>query len=394
MGVTPRYFSGKSRVGTPSDPAEPSTAVSLLTDDDTNLTVDLTVGADVIPAPVNRFDETNVSYYLRYDIAAGNASPSEVVVTVNGSPTEFGVVRVPDDGRRTSTDYDRTGNLTSDNTTGDNTTSDGANTSVNASGELYVALLVPNATGERITVHSPMGTDIEGVYDDEEEADRENRGAARGGPPVGPYNGTPPGAEPFSQTRTIGPDQIEGDNQTSLSGKVRVESQYATNASIELLNNTEDNATLAIDVSGNATDVTFYINEAAIKASQNIDNLTLTIDGQPETFGRVEAQGAWVAFEVDHFSTRIVSMSTSATTFSSSLPGAAAEGPPTDVDGDGTFEDINGDGQFTFTDVISLVFADFDAINANLSSSQIAAIDFDGDGQVDFRDVIDLVFQL
>jgi hypothetical protein len=292
------------------------------------------------------------------------------------------------------------GNVTSDdstedNTTSDNTTSDGANATANASGELYLAVLVPNATGERVTVHSPMGTEIEGVYDEEEEAGRENGGAARRGPPVGPYNGTPPGAEPFSRTRTIGPDQIESDNQTSLSGKVRVESEFATNASIKLLNNTEDNATLAIDVSGNATDVTFYINERAIKASQNIDNLTLTIDGQPETFGRVEAQGAWVAFEVDHFSTRIVSMSTSSsTTFSSSLPGAAAEGPPTDIDGDGTFEDVNGDGQFTFTDVISLVFADFDAINTNLSSSQIAAIDFSGDGQVDFQDVIDLVFQL
>jgi hypothetical protein len=399
LGVTPKYFSGKSRVDKVSDPAVPSTAVNLLSDDDTNLSVDITVGESFTPAPTFGDDPLNTSYYLRYDIAAGNASPSNVVVLVNGTPTEFGVVAVNDSDSRTREDYDWLGNASGDmqrenmtddgNSTGN--TSVNTSASVNGSGELYLAFLVPNATDEDVTVLSPEGTEIEGVYDEEGDGD----GNARQGPPVGPYNGTPPGAEPFSRTTTLGPNSIVG-NDTSLAGKVRVESGYAANTTIELVNNSTDNATLAITVTGNASDVTFYINQNAIEASQNIDTLLLSVDGKTQQFGEVEqGPGAWIGFEVDHFSTRIVTLnSTSTSVFSSTLPGSGGQGPPTDVDGDGSYEDINGDGRFTFTDVIALVFSDFDQINANFSSSQIAALDYDGNGRVTFTDVIDLVFQL
>jgi PKD repeat protein len=62
---------------------------------------------------------------------------------------------------------------------------------------------------------------------------------------------------------------------------------------------------------------------------------------------------------------------------------------PTDTDNDGKFEDINGDGEFTFDDAIALAFADTSGFN----TQQQAAVDFDNDGDVDFDDAIELAFE-
>jgi hypothetical protein len=81
--------------------------------------------------------------------------------------------------------------------------------------------------------------------------------------------------------------------------------------------------------------------------------------------------------------------------FTDGLPGGnPASGVPTDPNGDGRLEDLDGNGQFEFVDVIEFVFALDGLLSADLAASQRAAIDFDGDGNVDFVDVIELVFQL
>jgi hypothetical protein len=80
--------------------------------------------------------------------------------------------------------------------------------------------------------------------------------------------------------------------------------------------------------------------------------------------------------------------------FPTGTPGGSSDRAPTDVDGDGTLEDLNGDGTFDFTDVIEFVFA-LDAIQqTDLTAGQRAALDQTGDGQVKFDDVVDLVFDL
>lgn len=60
--------------------------------------------------------------------------------------------------------------------------------------------------------------------------------------------------------------------------------------------------------------------------------------------------------------------------------------PPRDLDGDGLFEDINGDGKLTFADVRIFAF--------NLSSPAVQEnwqmFDFNGDGKVDFSDAVTL----
>jgi hypothetical protein len=61
-----------------------------------------------------------------------------------------------------------------------------------------------------------------------------------------------------------------------------------------------------------------------------------------------------------------------------------------DLDGDGRYEDLNGDGAFTFADVITLVF-EFESVQ---DPALTDALDFDDDGSVTFSDVVDLVFEL
>ncbi|MGM0590486.1 MAG: hypothetical protein ACQETI_02460 [Halobacteriota archaeon] len=74
--------------------------------------------------------------------------------------------------------------------------------------------------------------------------------------------------------------------------------------------------------------------------------------------------------------------------FDSALAGGS--NPPADLDGDGKFEDVNGDGQASFDDAITLAFVN----SGSLTAEQVAALDFDGDGDVDFSDAISLAFSV
>jgi hypothetical protein len=76
------------------------------------------------------------------------------------------------------------------------------------------------------------------------------------------------------------------------------------------------------------------------------------------------------------------------TPFTEPLPGVQSNNAPTDTDGDGLYEDINGDGVSNFDDAVSLAFAD----TSTLSQAQTTALDFNDDGDVDFEDAVELAF--
>jgi hypothetical protein len=76
--------------------------------------------------------------------------------------------------------------------------------------------------------------------------------------------------------------------------------------------------------------------------------------------------------------------------FPDGLPGERRY-TPRDVDDDPLHEDIQGDGDVDFLDVITLLFADWATINRN--PAQRAALDVDGDGRVGFLDVVTLLFE-
>lgn len=123
-------------------------------------------------------------------------------------------------------------------------------------------------------------------------------------PEKGPVNGTPAGVEGFLETSPLSADQTD---PNSLAGKIRVESQYKDNTTVTLRKNTTTNYTLAITIP-NGTNVTFYLQQQAVAASQNISNVTASVGGQQVAFGTTKASNSnWITFQIDHFSTRTVS---------------------------------------------------------------------------------------
>lgn len=92
----------------------------------------------------------------------------------------------------------------------------------------------------------------------------------------------------------------------------------------------------------------------------------------------------------NHVSGERVSLSFGASDiFDSPLPGAGVENQPSDPDGDGLYEDINGDDVVNFDDAVALSFVS----NDRLSEEEVSAIDFDSDGDIDNDDAISLAFQ-
>jgi len=156
---------------------------------------------------------------------------------------------------------------------------------------------------------------------------------ATAGPPdnvtVGPSEnvtvGPPDGVAEFRSTLTLHPGQAE---PNSLAGKIRVESEHTSNTSVELLNDNSTETSLNTTVTGNATNVTFYLQKQAVEASQDIENVTMDVDGEPAEFSVNQSRGGnWIVFEIEHFSTRTVTFES----VDSSLPDGAS-GTPDSVD--------------------------------------------------------------
>jgi uncharacterized cupredoxin-like copper-binding protein len=79
--------------------------------------------------------------------------------------------------------------------------------------------------------------------------------------------------------------------------------------------------------------------------------------------------------------------------FPNGVPGVSGDLPPRDFDDDGQYEDVDGDGEFAFDDVVQLLFAHEEF--GNLTGRKLRALNFEGsDSTVDMVDVIELLFRL
>jgi len=67
-------------------------------------------------------------------------------------------------------------------------------------------------------------------------------------------------------------------------------------------------------------------------------------------------------------------------------------GPPADVDDDGVYNDINGDGEVTVFDALlhAVVVTAVDAGELALTDEQAAAVDVNGDGAVTYDDAFEI----
>ena len=130
--------------------------------------------------------------------------------------------------------------------------------------------------------------------------------------------------------------------------------------------------------------MTFYLQQQALEASQDLDNVSVYVDGAEIELHEDAGPGnsPWMAIEVDHFSTRTVSFVSEDGDGGSSWIG---EGPPQDLNGDGLYRDVDGDGEFSVTDVQAL----FENLDSAAVQDRAAQFDFAGqnDGEVTVADV-------
>jgi PKD repeat protein len=70
----------------------------------------------------------------------------------------------------------------------------------------------------------------------------------------------------------------------------------------------------------------------------------------------------------------------------SPTPLSGGEERPTDPDGDGLYEDIDGDGETTYADVVAL----FEGFETEGVAANGVAFDFNRNGRVDFDDIVTL----
>jgi PKD repeat protein len=118
----------------------------------------------------------------------------------------------------------------------------------------------------------------------------------------------------------------------------------------------------------------------------------VTVDGNADTVSATLVPGTYAVLEVNRSTGG--SLPLGERLFPTGLPASSTGDPPTDVDGDGKLEDMDGDGVFRFIDVIEFVFSQQRGNYGALSGQQVDALDLDENGRVTFVDVIDLVFEL
>jgi hypothetical protein len=102
--------------------------------------------------------------------------------------------------------------------------------------------------------------------------------------------------------------------------------------------------------------------------------------GVPDPFGPIDPSTFLIPCPFPASSTASVSDSGS----EAGACGAEECPPPADLDGDGTYEDLNGNGRTDFADVI-LFFKNMDWIEQN---QPVCCFDYNANGNIDFSDVI------
>jgi len=220
--------------------------------------------------------------------------------------------------------------------------------------------------------HYSSGSAVISVNDS---ADTPNGTDDRANNQPGPSGSPPARFAAFQATRSLGGNQAE---PASLAGKLRVESMFHDATEVTLTTNISTEYTLNLTVTAaNATNVTFYLQQQAVEALQDIDNVTMYLDDERRNFYVDQKAGAgnspWIAFEVDHFSTRTVSFVAENDTQSPTPAFAISPEQPTvnesvtfdasdASDPDGSIEsyewDFDGDGTTDATgEVVSHAFA-------------------------------------
>lgn len=123
-----------------------------------------------------------------------------------------------------------------------------------------------------------------------------------------------------------------------------------------------------------------------VGANEQIELVTVSVGGEIAADEMSLTVHSLVNDDGNEIPVEKLKLQTQQSPFDAPIGGAGA--PPKDPDGDGLFEDVDGNGEVTFNDAITLAFTN----KADLTPEQIDALDMDGDGDVDFDDAVTLAF--
>lgn len=207
-------------------------------------------------------------------------------------------------------------------------------------------------------------------------------------------------------TRFSGPFTITTDNAGSVEGTASILLLNASVAGVTLrrADRSVTGVHLTKRVSGGVNASTVPGRVRKVYRVRVVGNGSATVGvpaGKPRTAYVRTGPGEWrptgrttdgtVAATVPAGEGVIVVVDPPATPFPDGVPGVPGT-TPTDPDGDGLFEDVDGDGRATYADVVALALADFEAIAAAPAGS--APFDYNDNGRLDFDDVVHLFASL
>lgn len=176
-------------------------------------------------------------------------------------------------------------------------------------------------------------------------------------------------------------------NTTAVAGSVRATVRSSDGRSIPVVN--DPNATVRNATGGTDNRVT-----VAVSPDRAVDTVDATVTVRLElahadvdrnrrgtvTVAATDSEGT------DSDAASVAAYTVVASAFTEPLPVANASGVPTDIDGDGVHEDVDGDLEVTFADVVVL----FETMDSKPVRSRPEAFDFNANGATDFDDLVRL----
>jgi len=137
------------------------------------------------------------------------------------------------------------------------------------------------------------------------------------------------------------------------------------------------------DVSGSKTVTVSIYNESGLVYTKNV---TITVPASSETTYKL----TYIPEAAGNYTVSIDGLKASFTAVVAGPPPIDGK-TPKDLNGDGLYEDVNGDGHFDFGDVV-FFFYHLSEIEKN--PAYVKYLDFNKDGKIDFGDVVKLFYTL
>ncbi|EMA57008.1 peptidase S8/S53 subtilisin kexin sedolisin [Halorubrum kocurii JCM 14978] len=193
-----------------------------------------------------------------------------------------------------------------------------------------------------------------------------------------------PARSKLNQTETTNVTVTVNNTRGIANYTLSVTTENASRIPIENVTTVSTPANTNTTISTNQSSATTTVTNASIGANDTVKLGTITVRGNQSGSSNLTVTVSNISTTAGYQYQPKSLTNKQTISISDQLPDITGNGlSPTDPDGDGTFEDINGDGRASISDVQALFSArSHDAVRKNPS-----AFDFNGDGAVSISDV-------